>query len=415
MLTLSSGAKLKGTVKSEPGDFVVEEIADNGTVLEIGKRYSSEDLGLKSSDNGNFSVFVMQKSNWNTIQALRAVSKKLMKGVRSAGFAGTKDRISISTQLCSIFGATPEQLQSIHIKDIAINGAWRSDSGITMGQLLGNRFTINVRNVSGNADIGAINEELNGIFPNYFGEQRFGFRDNNVKIGIAMLRGDFKEAIMEFLTGTGNESKPEATAARRDLSETQDFKEALKSFPTYLKYERIMLEYLSKYPSNYANAMRTLPRQLSLMFIHAVESQIFNRELEERVKGKEVNPSEGDLACPRNSYSFPDLNNVKRFRHEDSSDQLLMVGNIVGYETKHSTDTEERIMDEMDITTDSFKINGLKELSCRGTYRALFAPYKGFSYAKQEDGRIKLSFSLPSGSYATILSSEFVESNKSIQ
>ncbi|MGI0134804.1 MAG: tRNA pseudouridine(13) synthase TruD, partial [Candidatus Micrarchaeaceae archaeon] len=235
MLTLYDGEKLKGTIKAEPADFVVEEITGNGTVLELNRSYSAGELGMKASEDGEFSVFVLQKSGWNTQQALRAIAKKLGKGVKSTGFAGTKDRVSVSAQLCSIFGATPEQLQPIHVKDITINGAWRSDTGITMGQLLGNRFTINVRDVQEGPSIKAINEELAGIFPNYFGEQRFGFRENNVKIGLSILNGDFKAAVMEFLTGSGNENRQEATEARKNLSETQDFKEALKSFPLYLK------------------------------------------------------------------------------------------------------------------------------------------------------------------------------------
>ena len=63
----------------------------------------------------------------------------------------------------------------------------------------------------------------------------------------------------------------------------QDFKEALKYFPEYLKYERMLLEYLARFPDNYANAIRKLPRSISLMFIHSVESYIFNKELEERI------------------------------------------------------------------------------------------------------------------------------------
>lgn len=411
MLTLSSGAKLKGTIKAEPNDFIVEEITDNGTILELDKKYSNGDLGINASEAGDFSVFVMQKSNWNTIQALRALTKKLKKGVRSAGFAGTKDKVSASTQLCSIFGATPEQLQSVHVKDITINGAWRSDSGVEIGQLLGNKFTINVRDISGKTDIDQINEELGGMFPNYFGDQRFGFRDNNVKIGLAILQGDFKSAVMEFLTGSDNERQQDAIDARKALSDTQDFKEALKAFPIYLKYERIVLEYLSKYQTNYANAIRALPRQLSLMFIHAVESQIFNEELEHRINDKETSLKQGDLACARNSYGFPDLNNIKMFRSGDDKEQLFVIGNIVGYETKHTTDLEEQIMDRMGITTDSFKINGLKELSCKGTYRTLFAPYKDFSYTQTKPSTC-IRFSLPAGSYATVLLNEFIANPK---
>ena len=138
--------------------------------------------------------------------------------------------------------------------------------------------------------------ELGGIFPNYYGEQRFGYRKTNFNIGLSMLKGDFKAAALNFLTSTQNETMDDAREARKRLSDELDFGAALDYFPKYLKYERSMLEYLSKYPTNYANAIRKLPRSLSLMFIHSVEAQIFNWELDERIKEAQCS------RMPRTSY-----------------------------------------------------------------------------------------------------------------
>ena len=107
----------------------------------------------------------MQKTNWNTLQALKTVARKFRRGVKSAGFAGTKDRTSVSTQLCSIFGAKPDELSRVHIKDITINGAWQGDNKIEMGDLVGNRFGISVREPSNWEGLDAIDLELGGLFP----------------------------------------------------------------------------------------------------------------------------------------------------------------------------------------------------------------------------------------------------------
>src|SRR5271157_3760116 len=131
---LYQGSRMLGAIKSSPEDFVVGEIVGNGTALEPGIKYSPGTLGLEEKE-GKFCIFVLQKRDWNTAQALKAIAKMLRKGIKSMGFAGTKDRMSVSVQLCSAFGATASQLTGMHVKDIQINGAWLGDSEVRMGDL----------------------------------------------------------------------------------------------------------------------------------------------------------------------------------------------------------------------------------------------------------------------------------------
>jgi tRNA pseudouridine13 synthase len=407
MLRLAKGQRAKGKAKSKPEDFRVEEITQSGFTLEIGKTYSAQDIGLKEEE-GKFSVFIMQKNNWNTSQALKTIARKFRRGVKSTGFAGTKDRTSISTQLCSIFGVKAEELSRIHIKDITINGAWSANSKIEMGGLLGNRFGITIREPSDYDNIQSIISELNGVFPNYYGEQRFGNRNTNVEVGVDILKGDFKNAALRFLTETQNETNEDAKVARQKLAEELDFKAALQYFPAYLKYELGMIEYLAQYPDNYANAIRKLPRSISLMFIHSVEAHIFNKELEERITQQRLKPEEHDILCQKNSYGFPDI--TKLIDTKENNSDAFILGNILGYDTTSATDSEQKILEELGLTLESFKVKGLNELNSKGTYRVLFAPYKDMSHSyEKEQGTFELGFSLPSGSYATVLLDEILE------
>ncbi len=410
MLRLAKGERARGTIKSKAEDFRVEEITANGTALEISKSYSPETLGMNSDPDGKFSIFVMQKTNWNTSQALKALARKFRRGVKSTSFAGTKDRTSVSTQLCSIFGVRPEDLQRVHVKDISINCAWLGNSKIEIGDLTGNRFGISIREASKYENIPAIISELDGLFPNYYGDQRFGYRGTNVEVGLDILKGDFKSAAMRFLTDTQNETNEDALDARHRLSKELDFKEAMRYFPEYLKYERLMIEYLAKFPENYANSIRRLPRSISLMLIHSVESYIFNKELENRISEDRTKPESDDILCYENAYGFPDISNIRKFDEKEGRSPFIL-GNIIGYDTKAVTEPEQKILDELGLTLDSFKVKGLNELNSKGTYRALFAPFREISHEyNQEENRFELNFSLPAGSYATVLLSEFLES-----
>ena len=101
----------------EPDEFVVEEIAQDGTVFEIDKKIESLSC-IPLEGEHKFCWFVLQKFNWNTQQALEEIARKAGVSRKRFNFAGTKDRKAITTQLCSAFGVAPQRLESVHVKDL---------------------------------------------------------------------------------------------------------------------------------------------------------------------------------------------------------------------------------------------------------------------------------------------------------
>ena len=409
MLRLSRGRRVAGAIKASPEDFVVNEITQNGTVLSQ-KEHSFEELGLKGG-SGSFAVFVMRKRNWNTIQALKEAARSCGRGAGSIGFAGTKDRAAVTTQLCSIFGAQPERVAGLHIKDIEILGAWKSSSGVRLGELLGNRFEISVRTAEPEAAglASALNGELGGLFPNYYGEQRFGSRNSNVQIGLHMLKGELEDAAMLFLASAENEELEESISARRRLAEEGNFAKALEYFPRYLKYERTMLASLSTAPTDFAKAFRSLPRQLLLMFVHSVESHIFNMALEERIRSGDTTPRHGSMCCTANFYGFPDTGRTGQY-DPSKKEQQFELGNIIGYTTSSASisDFERGELEKLGISAEDFRVRRITEANSKGAYRPLFAPYRDY-VQRMDESALRLGFSLPAGSYATSLLNEFVD------
>jgi tRNA pseudouridine13 synthase len=407
-VTLSKSKGIGGSLKQGADSFIVKEITKNGVVLEPGRIYSAADLKEDEAPHGNFVKLVMQKRNWDSVHALQEVARRMHRGMRSVGYAGMKDKLATTVQLVSIFGADLNAVQRIDIKDIKIDGAWRSDKGIEMGDLLGNAFEITIADATGDAEaIENITAELGGFMPNYFDRQRFGTRLNNHRIGMHMLKGEFEDAVMEFLTETSNETNEAAIEARRRLAEERDFKAALEYFPGYLRYERSMLSYLSMH-ADFINAIRKLPRGISLLFVHAVESYIFNSSVEKRIEAEDLKPDKA-LACSLDSHGFPDMSTVHIASGKENS---LVVGNIIGYETneEHLSSYEKQALDELGITKDDFKIKSMPELSMKGAFRLVFAPFKEFSYEIGE-GIARMKFSLPAGSYATVLANEFMKNS----
>jgi tRNA pseudouridine13 synthase len=401
MLTLTKGKGIGGVIKQTPEDFIVKEITQNGTILEPDVEYTAESLGINEAKEGKHIAFVLQKKDWNTLNALLAIAKNMGHGRKSIGYAGTKDKKAVTVQLASVYNANEFDMKSIRIKDININGFWRSD-GVRMSSNLGNAFDAIVREVSDEAQAAGIAKELSNIMPNYFGNQRFGERDNNSKIGVSILMSDLEGAAMEYLTGTENERNDSVRNARMRLRNEMDFGDALDYFPRYLKGERTLLSSLVKHPGNYANAIRALPRGIALMFIHSVQAQIFNRELEDRIRNDDMSSG---IFAGSDFYGFPNL-------EERGIEGKFALAPLVGYETKEEeiSDYARESMRDLGITKESFKIASIPELQMKGAYRPLLAPVKGLSCDSIEGG-VKLSFSLPKGSYATVLLNEFMKNS----
>jgi tRNA pseudouridine13 synthase len=411
---LSKLSGIGGIMKSCPEDFLVEEITKEGEVLELDKAFE------KQGEEGDFTYFVLQKRNWNTLQALKEVGRKLHCGLKRFGYAGVKDRTAVTTQLASAFKINPTTLRNMHIKDIRINGVWGAKEKMRIGDLLGNRFTISVSEISSDAEekVKSIHTSLKGFAPNYFGEQRFGsMRKNTHLVGKAIVSGNFKEAVWSYLTYLDESERAEGKEARKQLAVDGDFKRALEYFPPYLLYERTLLDYLSSYPTDYVNAMRKLPRGLSLMFVHAYQSYIFNKALSRRIAEMGTSIMPGDLVCRKDAFGFPDTERIDKVENAAEAEEKLCRGElfplleIVGYESSSIGTYESAAMEEEGIKKEDFLIHSFPEISSKGSKRCMFVPLKDFKFSYAE-GIGTFTFSLPAGAYATVAMREFVDGCK---
>jgi len=419
---LSSLSGIGGKLKTVPEDFRVEEIAIDSTVLELDTSIVHADARTEIG-GGKYLHFILQKKNWSTSSALSEIASRLHISPTRFNTAGIKDKNAITTQLASVSGVTKEQLASLRIKDIQINGCWTAANRIGMGDLLGNRFTITVRDCG--ADAGnrtdAIAASLNSTFPNYFGEQRFGSTRNNTHlIGQNLLQNKLEDAVFMFLCDSEGEQNSEAKLARKELVETRNFKTALKTYPKHLRLERSMIAQLEKNQNNYLLALRSLPRNILLLFVHAFQSYLFNQLLSERVgeldrsgsepvgglneNGKhELNCGleleEGEYFCGE-KLGFPDI--------EKTEAEGWIVGKIIGYQTMLN-ERERNLLEKLEISKEDFRVKAIPELGSKGTYRTLLSPLKDFSHSSLSETSHQFRFSLQSGSYATVAMREFMD------
>ena len=131
------------------------------------------------------------------------IARALNVSSREIGYAGLKDARSISRQILSIWGTTEEAVMGLKIPNITVQWTARHGNKLRLGHLKGNRFAIKIRDVNATdvVKLGPVLETLQRRgMPNFFGEQRFGRRKNNDKLGAALVRGDGRE-LLHLLIG----------------------------------------------------------------------------------------------------------------------------------------------------------------------------------------------------------------------
>jgi tRNA pseudouridine13 synthase len=401
-----------GKLRKTPEDFVVDEIS----IL------PPERL------DGKFVVARVWRRNWETNRLVRRLSSNLRIGRARIGFAGTKDGRAVATQLMS-FNAPLEAVQALAIPDVTISNVYRSNRMITIGDLIGNKFRIRVSDIEPTVDAAAscnaARERLDklGGFPNFFGVQRFGsVRPITHLIGKDLVKGDLEAAVMRYIANPSEEEDSEANDARRSLQETRDFERALREFPMKLTFERTMIGHLKDNPDDFVGALRRLPHNLLMMFVHAYQSYLFNKILSERLRsGMSISePQVGDLILPLAKTNVPDhdtaipvtKDNLEKAVRNARERKAFVSGLLYGTESVFADgrmgDIERSIVAEQSIESKDFQIVGLREASSKGSRRELLAHYTDLEM-EFLPGEVVFSFALNKGCYATTLLREFMK------
>ncbi|NEX20196.1 tRNA pseudouridine(13) synthase TruD [Thiorhodococcus mannitoliphagus] len=166
----------QGRIRVAPEDFQVEEI-----------------LGFEPDGEGDHLLLWVRKTSANTEWVARKLAGLLQVPSSTIGYAGLKDRHAITLQWFSV--PRPRQgesdwtrLESLGIQVLAEHPHRRK---LKRGALAGNRFRLLIRDFSPSAPL--LERRLGLIrdcgVPDYFGEQRFGHDDGNLRRAHDLLTG----------------------------------------------------------------------------------------------------------------------------------------------------------------------------------------------------------------------------------
>ena len=376
-------------IKSVPEDFYVEEVSS-----------------LPLAGGGDYTAMTLEKTGWNTVDALRAAAERLRVPPGDFAWGGRKDRHAWTKQMVTLRGNRKDPLTMNGFSLVPVGKTQRP-----MGPdcILQNRFRLRVRQVA-RTEWPIIEAELHSVgrtgFENYFGEQRFAGWDPRMGYaGKYLLAEQWNGALKCFLT----RRRPGMTAAER--AHRDALFSAWKNWPLCLQestgqLERDVFGGLLRQPRNFAGVLRLVPRDEVSMALSAWQSHLWNEMLARLVGDSfaapcrqafaggaflfppaggstEAHPLEG-LEIPTPGRRFPEL----------GPDLSALLQSVLAQE-------ETALSHFRRFRWNGFSVNSFPR-------QAVVRP-EDFRYAWEEDrhdparGTMTLSFALPAGSFATVL------------
>ncbi len=302
------------------------------------------------SGEGAHTFLWVEKRDVNTERVARALARAAGVAPRDVGYAGRKDRRALARQWFSVPDLAPELAVDLEVPGARVLEAARHPHKLRTGHLAGNRFDLLVREV-GEEAVAAAPAAAAALgaegFANRFGEQRFGRDGDNAERGLALLRGE---------------------AGARDRRSRRE--------------DRFLLS--------------------------ALQALAFNRVLQERP----LPPGRlewGDVALVQRSGGPFLVEDPEREQPRADTFEISPSGPLFGSRVSveplgEPAERERAVLSGLGIPDPLRPPRGVR---LRGGRRALRARPEGLEAHAEGDG-LRLCFTLPAGSYATVLVEELL-------
>lgn len=337
--------------KQSPRDFVVEEIP----IYEF-------------SGEGEHLILLVRKKNLSTNEMIGQIARYLGIKNREIGYAGLKDKHAMTKQYISLHKKYEEAMEGFNFDGIKVISKTYHNNKIRIGHLKGNRFYIKLKKVNPTS-AAKIDEALKNInengMPNYFGYQRFGNDGDNHILGEKLAKGEARERnprVKKLLINAYQSHLFNLWLSRR-----------LEINSLVSSFEPKELEGLLNMPNDTVKKMKAQSHIFKLM----------NGDLMEHYpKGKlfEYEETEHDIEC---------------FNARDISVTGLLCGKKVKVAEGQAGVIEKEFNDEINADG-ARRFAWIYPTDIEGRFNKIEAQYE-------------LNFTLPKGSYATVLIEEIAK------
>lgn len=358
-------------------------------------------------DGGPFAVYRLDKSGIGTPEAISEILKVWNVPRRAVGYGGLKDRHATTSQIITLFKGPQRSLEQ--------RGFWLEYLGQASREfhakdIVANRFEITLRDLQEPA-VQRTQSLLPAIMagvPNYFDDQRFGsLGESGEFVAQPWCMGDYERALFLAIAEANVHDRPREHEQKEILRQLWgnwlECKQRLDR-----SHRRSIVTYLVDHPTDFRRALALLRSDLRSIYMAAFQSHVWNEIVSQWLKlhlpehGWYTQPSAAgtltfwsqmppELSTTMEQLEIP-LPSARQHHWPEGIEPILS-----GVLEKWSM---ERHQIRVKFPRDTFFSKGSRRLLLKPeNFAAQFSPDE-LAPARQ---KVHLAFSLPRGSYATMI------------
>ncbi|KAG7455787.1 hypothetical protein MATL_G00244800 [Megalops atlanticus] len=444
--TMFPGLETK-TEEREGRKFIVAYHAAGKKALAVVRAAAAPRKHSWPKTRGSYCHCVLYKENKDTMDAINVLSKFLRVRPNLFSYMGTKDKRAITVQEIAVLKISAERMAHLNkcLMNFKLGNFSYKKHPLKLGELKGNHFTVVLRNISGTEQ--QVQQAMASLrdtgFINYYGMQRFGTTAvPTYQVGRAILQNNWTEVVDLILKPRPGAEKGYLVRCREEWALSQDPEAALKKLPVKRCVEGQLLRGLSKYgKNNIVTAFGLIPRNNRLMYIHSYQSYVWNSMVSRRVEAFGLKAVQGDLVLRGGTAHV--LSEAEAENHSIHDVVMPLPGFDVIYPTHHVGEGYREMLKADNLDIDNMR-HRVRDYSLAGAYRKIIIRPQDVNWevSHYDDPRISLvhtdlekledkpppvfnkegkyralrmEFSLPSSTYATMAIREVLKMDTSIK
>jgi tRNA pseudouridine13 synthase len=357
---------------------------------------------------GRFALYTLTKRTLGTLEAVDAIVRQWNLSRTTVAFAGLKDRHALTRQFLSIDGGPRRGLKQ---ENLQLEHLGQTSRPVHASDIVGNAFEVVVRDLNESNHAAAI-ARLEAVardgLPNYFDNQRFGsLGESGEFIARPWCQGDYERAVWLALADPNAHDRPldrdEKTVLR------QHWGDWLTCAGLRIRsWRRAPVEFLAQNPTDFRRALAAAPQHLRSLWLAAFQSHLWNQMLGSLIVEAVASDSLAtETIGGKELPFFATLSEDERSRLQRTS--LPLPSARLHLEPGPVKSLIDRTMAAEGLELREVRVKYPRDsFFSKGERPALFQPAELTHQTAADEfypGRQKLTlrFTLPRGSYATIL------------
>jgi tRNA pseudouridine13 synthase len=388
--------------------------------------YVEERHDFKLVEEGDYSLFKLDKTGMETLVALRIIAKQLRVQRKNIGYSGLKDRYSSSTQFVTIPRKaleTPKEPENCDFtsKSIDFSYVGQLEKPLRLGSHTSNYFKLTLRRLNQNIlDLFKRNLEVfqkGGPVPNYFDSQKFGYlKGPEGFFAGKFLNGEYEDALKLVIARHNRKERASSKLIHQYLQEHWHDWKACSKFLSEHPYENYLklTRYLESEPEDFLGAIKLFTRDKMKLKITSLQAYLWNEYLKSNLQKTFSEVELVNIKYHVGTIPFPvePVKNLERLAGPELFSQTIPLPSTEV--TGEYRENYDRFLNRdfgLDDLSEFEKFNQLGYRTNAHERKMFFTPSNLVYENEGRDEEIKreknryctITFELPPGSYATIL------------